>query len=420
MAQPGPKFNKQRKRRQDSESAFDVTASKKQQSTLSQVFGSSDHERRSKHIELSPTSKRRKLSQDTTPQSTALLTARPASIETMYNFGSSSSTKVVDLTKSPNGKSRRVSGGARTDHFAPQSGPRKLVVKNLRTTTRTEPSQYCEQTIGNLETALTAIFSSQRPALSNEELYRGAENLCKLGKASELSVMLLERIKEHVLHDIRESLAATTNSDNRATLSAVLQAWVTWNGQLVSPDQNDQSGGNEVTKAQVVIRQIFTYLDRSFLLQSSSPSIYETAIGCFRTYIFADAALRPKIIDGACDLVQADRMGDQSSQVMFKESVEMFHELSIYSKDFEPRMLHLSQDYIVAWSEKECADKDLPDYVRAATQLIETEMERCNAFDLDATTRRALLTLLEHHIVERREAELSMLKNMQSRCSADT
>ena len=165
-----------------------------------------------------------------------------------------------------------------------------------------------------------------------------------------------------------------------------------------------------MTIEQVVVRQIFTYLDRSYLLQSSSPSIHETAIDCFRTYICADAALRPKIIDGACDLVQADRMGDQSSKVMFRESVDMFHALSIYSKDFEPRMLHLSQDYIVAWSEKECAEKDLPDYVRAAAQLIETEITRCNAFDLDATTRRALLTLLEHHIVERREAELSMLR----------
>lgn len=143
-------------------------------------------------------------------------------------------------------------------------------------------------------------------------------------------------------------------------------------------------------------------------MQVGSPSIYETAVGYFRKYIFASTNLRPKIIDGSCDLLQADRTGDESAQALFSESVKMFHDLAVYTNDFEPRMLHLSQDYIVAWSDKECTEKELPDYVDSATALIETEMARCSVYDLDATTRRALLTLLEHHLVERRESYLGM------------
>lgn len=224
----------QNKRKQDQEPVLDATPSGKQQFTISQLFGSSDHERRSKKEELSPSSKRRKLIQEATTQTIAILGSKPASVDNMYSFASTGPTNVVDLTKPSNGKGRRISGGTRLDHFSSQAGPRKLVVKNLRTTTKTDPNQYCEQTIGGLESALTSIFKDERPALSNEELYRGAENLCKLGRALDLSKMLMERCKAHVSLNIASSLASVADGNNVPALKAVLAAWSKWMKQLVS------------------------------------------------------------------------------------------------------------------------------------------------------------------------------------------
>ncbi len=157
----------------------------------------------------------------------------------------------------------------------------------------------------------------------------------------------------------------------------------------------------------MTIRSIFFYLDRSHLLQTSSPSIHDTAVTQFRTHIFGDPLLRTKIIDGTCDLLLADRKGSSLDHSLFRDAVKLFHDLAVYTTDFEPRMLHLSQDYISKWADRECSERVLADYVEECLEFIETEMKRCELFEFDATTRRALLTLLEHHLVERKEADLS-------------
>lgn len=170
---------------------------------------------------------------------------------------------------------------------------------------------------------------------------------------------------------------------------------------------------------QVTIRQIFTYLDRSYLMQTGAPSIKEAGVGNFRTYVCSDTKFHSKIMDGACDLLQDDRIRNGSSQDLFRDCVKMFHDLAIYTRDFEPRMLHVSQDYLKSWSEKQSTELDLPDYVDQATMLIERETARCDEFDLDASTRRALLTLLEFHLIERREEVLGVLSVNLSRDVTD-
>ena len=148
---------------------------------------------------------------------------------------------VVDLTLSPSSGSsprpRAVSGAAaKLDHNtgAKHLGAKKLVVRNLKTSPRSDPSHYCRETIAKLDAALTAIFNGQRPALSNEELYRGAENICKLNRAEDLAKRLLERCKNHVNIDFYNRIVQDTSRSNVDTLKSVTEAWETWKQQLVS------------------------------------------------------------------------------------------------------------------------------------------------------------------------------------------
>jgi hypothetical protein len=185
---------------------------------------------------FSPESKRRKLSSEATP----LAPAQQVSKVNMYSFPTRHAigSTVVDLTKSPttspSQRTRRLSVTSRVDTSNTNGAPKRLMVKNLRTTPRSDPSQYLDKTFKSLEDALTAIFNNQQPALSNEELYRGSENLCKLGKAKELWKMLQDRCKKHVFHDLSVPLVERAGSDSVDLLKDVLEAWSTWNKQLVS------------------------------------------------------------------------------------------------------------------------------------------------------------------------------------------
>lgn len=124
--------------------------------------------------------------------------------------------------------------------------------------------------------------------------------------------------------------------------------------------------------------------------------------------IFADSSLKTKIINGSYELLLANRNGTGPDQALFKSAIKMFHELRVYTSDFGPYMLAKSQQFVREWANRECEEKELPVYVNECVQLITAETGRCEEFDLDTSTRRALLALLETHLIEMKVAELSM------------
>lgn len=111
-------------------------------------------------------------------------------------------------------------------------------------------------------------------------------------------------------------------------------------------------------------------------------------------------------MEGACELILSERTQMAPDPLLFKDAVDLFHKLAVYTTDFEPRMLALSQQYVADWADRECDEKELPEYLVASHNLIATELARCDGFDLDGTTRRDLLALIEHHVIWRKSSEL--------------
>lgn len=130
-------------------------------------------------------------------------------------------------------------------------------------------------------------------------------------------------------------------------------------------------------------------------------------VSLFRTQIFEHPKLHRRIVDGACELISIDRAGEDLDSQMFKATIKMFHDMQVYTKYFEPRMLEFSQTYILEWADRESEQKSLADYVKEARDLMKSEMLRVEMFSLDASTRRDLLTLLEDHLISRKEKRLS-------------
>ncbi|KAF2087999.1 Cullin-domain-containing protein [Saccharata proteae CBS 121410] len=310
----------------------------------------------------------------------------------MYSFSSNRPSVVVDLTgSSPISTStpsqRRQSTPRRPPAFNPHTGAKQLVVKNLRKAPRTDPREYFDQVWAGLDAALTTIFIEEHTNFSLETLYRGVENVCKQGHAKELTTRLNEKSTKYVVEGLKGPLLERASAANVDVLRDVLRAWGMWN------------------KQQVPIRWIFCYLDRSYLLQQGQ-TLHDQSSRLFRSLICEDPVLKEKIVMGACDLVEADRNGDSlMDQTTFRDAISMFHDLGIYTSMLEPKLLEMSQTFITEWVEQN-ADKSLAESVRSIVQLIDSEMTRCELFNLDTSTRRDLLTLLEDHLIQRPEKRL--------------
>lgn len=359
------------------------------QQTLQPLFNGQQKPHHRTDIPPSPSSKRPR-PEAATPTSRS--PNNPLAAKDMYSFSSRSPVQngngVVDLTNGNSPSPRRISG-ARSG-INPQTGAKKLVVKNLKTNTSWDSKAYLEKIWGQVDEALASIFKDRHEGFSKEELYRGVENVCRQGGASTLFSRLENRCRTHVERDMQEPLLQKASSDNVTLLKAVLEEWSRWSKQMIS------------------IRAIFFFLDRSYLLSSSKPTLEQLTPQLFRQAVFSHETLKPKIVDGACDLVAADRTSAQQlDQDLFKQAVDMFHALSTYTSAFESRFLGLSQQYVDQWSEEMITEKAVPEYVALADELIAKETARCDQFNLDASTRRELLTLLDDHLVERKETDLT-------------
>ncbi|KAJ5312716.1 hypothetical protein PENANT_c007G00014 [Penicillium antarcticum] len=283
------------------------------------------------------------------------------------------------------GRPQSLNVGARQSNFSPHTGAKKLVVKNLRLGPRLNQESYFDKVWSQLDAALTAVFDGRKPESSLEELYKGGENICRQERAAVLAQRLQGRCRDYVNGKMREGLIARAGgSADVDTLRAVLETWSAWHSRLVT------------------VRWIFYYLDQSFLLHSKDqPVIREMGLIQFRSYIFNDASLKPKILKGAYNLIAADRgadVGALADSALLREAMDLFHNLDVYSSDFEPLLMSETEKFVTSWCQREVAE-NLATYVDSTRRLIEREVERCNLFSFARSTRLKLSELLDETLI---------------------
>ncbi|KXJ97452.1 Cullin family protein [Microdochium bolleyi] len=262
----------------------------------------------------------------------------------------------------------------------PQQGVRKLTIKNLRPVARQDSlDQYYARAHEELTDALRYIFDRKQPRQPLERLYRGVEDLCRHGQQKQLYDHLRKCCEAYLQNDLLVSIRAGAGTSNLDALKSVHKHWVIWNSQSTT------------------IRSIFSYLDRSFLLnQKDLQQINDMAITLFRRACFGGSRPATDLpgvaaLMGMCDLVEYDRRGDaRFDAALLRDSVSMVNVLNVYGKHFEPKLLSCSHAYFTEFAEERSA-ASLKSYITACEGLLAKEDYRCNAYNFDSTTKRQLM-----------------------------
>lgn len=398
------KDHKPRKQSHPTQSSVDEAYPQK---SISELFASSKQGSKNRDLVDLPgasPSKRLKLDHPTTGSSPAAAApaVRMLRAEERYNFSTPKSRRTsepIDLTgDSPNGSPlKKKPNVARPINKAPHNGLKKIVVHNLRTS-KADPDEYYNRVWGQLDAALSAIFLGEPLPYSMEELYKAVETTCRQDRAPALYEKLCERCTAHTSGRVKETLLQTAGaSTDVELLDAVVQAWKTWKKQFE------------------VIRSIFFYLDRSYLLHTASkPSIEELGTTEYCKHIFLAGDLHLRIIQGACNLIDADRQSHQDArgEVVFRDAIKMFHSLTVYTQCFEPRMMAESEKYYLSWASSNVTTNDLIGYVEGCGTLMRQELTRCDTYGLDQTTRKGLEGYLEDILVDQRQARLLVIEDV--------
>jgi cullin-4 len=171
--------------------------------------------------------------------------------------------------------------------------------------------------------------------------------------------------------------AAGATLDRDAFLSRVDSLWAEFSSQLL------------------LIRMIFTYLDRTYCLQESQvEGVWPAGLRLFMVNIPAHPEVERRLAPGLISLVEGERAGEAVDRSLLKSLVRMTITVGCYQQLFESRFLAASRAHYAAEGLRLVQELEVTRYlVHVSTRLAE-EGERLGAY-LDQGTRRPLLGLVD-------------------------
>ncbi|GAB1302733.1 Cullin-4B [Apodemus speciosus] len=232
---------------------------------------------------------------------------------------------------------------------------KKLVIKNFKDKPKL-PENYTDETWQKLKEAVEAIQNSTSIKYNLEELYQAVENLCSYKISANLYKQLRQICEDHIkaqIHQFRD----------------------------------------------IMIRSIFLFLDRTYVLQNSMlPSIWDMGLELFRAHIISDQKVQTKTIDGILLLIERERNGEAIDRCLLRSLLSMLSDLQIYQDSFEQRFLQETNRLYAAEGQKLMQEREVPEYLHHVNKRLEEEADRLITY-LDQTTQKSLIASVEKQLL---------------------
>ncbi|GAB1292996.1 Cullin-4A [Apodemus speciosus] len=284
-------------------------------------------------------------------------------------------------------------------------GSRKLVIKNFRDRPRL-PDNYTQDTWRKLHEAVKAIQSSTSIRYNLEELYQAVENLCSHKVSPTLYKQLRQVCEDHVQAQIlpfRESDSVTENADTcssqQQNRNQVERPQWRAQGELGTPVDYAVKNSGMQADATIMIRSIFLFLDRTYVLQNSMlPSIWDMGLELFRNHIISDRMVQSKTIDGILLLIGRERSGEAVDRSLLRSLLSMLSDLQVYKDSFELKFLEETNCLYAAEGQRLMQDREVPEYLNHVSKRLEEEADRVITY-LDHSTQKPLIACVEKQLL---------------------
>lgn len=230
--------------------------------------------------------------------------------------------------------------------------------------------------------------------------------------ASYLYKSLYNLTESHVSRNIEQFLAESM--DRFLFLKKMNETWQAFCNQMI------------------MIRSIFLYLDRTYVLQSPNiSSIWDMGLELFSKYILVNTLVQTRIVEGLLMLIEKERQGDKVDRILLNSLLRMLYDLQIYEQAFEPKFLQSTERLYAAEGLSLWQELEVPDYLAHVDKRIREEKDRSNNYLYSATRFQLIHTVekqllsehitnilnkgLDHLLSENRIGDLTLLYNLFSR-----
>ncbi|GCC20634.1 hypothetical protein chiPu_0019198 [Chiloscyllium punctatum] len=241
------------------------------------------------------------------------------------------------------------------------------------------PDNYTQDTWQKLHEAVDAIQNSTSIKYNLEELYQAVENLCSYKVSATLYKQLRQVCEDHVKAQILQFWEDSL--DSSLFLKKINKCWQDHYRQMI------------------MIRSIFLFLDRTYVLQSSMlPSIWDIGLELFRTHVINDRIVRTKTIDGILLLIQKERNGEAVDRSLIRSLLSMLSDLQVYQESFEQKFLEETNCLYAAEGQRLMQKREVPEYLHHVNKRLEEEADRVITY-LDQSTQKLLIASVEKQLL---------------------
>ncbi|KAK9462049.1 Cullin family-domain-containing protein [Lipomyces oligophaga] len=254
--------------------------------------------------------------------------------------------------------------------------------------------QYFDSVWIALDNALGMIWANGQIQGSFEALYRGVENLCREGKAEELWDHLKVRMQKHIWDDFcKESLIPyaesltqvenTFDSNTNEMAARVVDTWQLWGSQLT------------------IVRNMFFYLDRSYLLQKTGEvSIWDAGLVYFRSVVVKYKSIELQLMASIMASFERYRSHDVEQRELIKRAIQMFIALDVYMSLFHPQFIASTREHYTVLADEKAETVSVKDYLELTQSSLAFELEQANIFSLRPATKSLAVEVVKKAMIE--------------------
>ena len=264
---------------------------------------------------------------------------------------------------------------------------KRLVIKSLSNAPKL-PENFNANTWAKLSNAIQAIHDAKPVSDSMESLYNSVKDLCLHKLAEETYKKLREQYKQYLTK--KGKLLQDTLRQGDEITSILHQTNDIWN-----------------THCQQIrmIRDIFLYLDRTYVYQTKEHSIWEMGCVIFRSEVMEDQQIVQKIIQGLLNLIENERNNQTIERSLLQNLLRMLIALDMYQVAFENEFLESTSTYYHDEGKRKLEENLVPYYLHHIENRLKEETERAKTYLSHSTTPK-LRFIVEKELIKEHSCDI--------------
>jgi cullin-4 len=144
-----------------------------------------------------------------------------------------------------------------------------------------------------------------------------------------------------------------------------------------------------------MIRSIFLYLDRTFVLQTKQlRAIWDLGLDLYRRAVLEPQEIRSYLFEVLLRKVDSERRGEVIDRTLMHSLIHMLIDLKAYAGVFEVHFIEATSAFYREEAARSIAELDMSSYLHYVDRRLKEESARIEHY-LDKVTRKALTMMVE-------------------------